>query len=866
MTSIQSRARRSSSVTSPTFERIAAELSPLLSSLARSCAQASFSLRNALDSAEGLLRLHHAIIDNAHSLETKGVFRRLQGFEILLKSIRSICDVYDPVLSAEEERRGLLSVLNHVLSLLSECLRDHPGNKRYFFKGLKDGIRNLQDSLSSIPSKLCSIPANESLVDTEHFYGALLASALGHETILNFFSTLRIRVSPDNSPVTSESVQASIQITLDSTETIENPEFLSPLLNLWLFQSSQNDGYIVLQLAIPLCLIHLARHSMCNLVALHSTGMLASLLSLVIKSDRPAQVKSLYRELAKVLCQHGVNTLQNAVDLYRNAHDSPDVSSFLVDAIKFSKNPPSIHFDLSRHGYSSIELPSLGKQFPPVMSNGYTLSLWARFDSFDTNTHTTLFGAYDTNQDCFVLAYLEKDTQNFILQTSIKGPRPSVRFKSIVFRPGKWYHICIVHKKPKSDSSSKASLFVNGEFVEQLKADYPVLPPHILPRGFPHVQTFLGTPEDLASKLGKNVSSTKWSLASAVLFDEAFADDIIFVFTRLGPRYRGNFQDNLGLFQTYRASTELHLRNENLHPGKGEQSDIVSTITRKASLLIPENSILLNISPTAILDDNDGNYVDESQLIKSLSKQAAKNLSHFTRSGSNAIAVNGAVPAINDALTHSHGIGLLMGDPVVTAPQSLDDAAFRISGCTSIGLSLVGAASTPEAMCLAVEALFESVQDNWRNSDAMERDHGYGILALLISEKLGLLSNVQSAASSVCATQEDREKLAMDLLILVLKFVGYDFQDPRKSIIINPLAFRILLVDLDVWRIGGIPLLKLYYSQFVVFSSESYYHHFNTKRLSRTSMHPLLSILKFIRLTVAQELLSDLLKHSKGRV
>src|SRR2546430_9557139 len=35
-----------------------------------------------------------------------------------------------------------------------------------------------------------------------------------------------------------------------------------------------------------------------------------------------------------------------------------------------------------------------------------------------TTLFRSLFGAFDASQTCFVLAYLEKDTQNFILQTS----------------------------------------------------------------------------------------------------------------------------------------------------------------------------------------------------------------------------------------------------------------------------------------------------------------------------------------------------------------------------------------------------------------------------------------------------------------
>ncbi|THC95250.1 hypothetical protein EYZ11_005289 [Aspergillus tanneri] len=491
---------------------------------------------------------------------------------------------------------------------------------------------------------------------------------------------------------------------------------------------------------------------------------------------------------------------------------------------------------MSQHGFCSLEFSTLGRSFPPTTSFGYTLAVWARFDQFDPTTHTTLFGAFDASQTCFVLAYLEKDTRNFILQTSIQGSRPSVRFKSIAFEPNRWYHICVVHKRPRPPSYSRASIFIDGEFVEQLRIEYPSLPAVNTSNRGPRIQAFYGTPQDLAMKLGKGVSSLRWSLANAILFGEAYSDDLISVFYNLGPRYYGNYQDCLGSFQTYKASAALNLRNEHLHPGKEEESDIVTAVRRKASTLVREGSILLNVSPLAVLDDDDGNNIDESQLIKCLSKQAAKNLHQLTKMGANAVAVNGATPAINDALTQSHGIGILTGDPVVSVPHSLEDASWRIGGCTAVQLSLIHSAKTAETLVLAVEALYEAVQDSWRNSEAMEKENGYGILSALLREKLGLPFGghvTNSRTPNVCSTYEERSALALELLRLTLKFVGYDFEQPNRSIITNPLAYRVLLVDLEVWRSGSLPLIELYYSQFCIFASESQFRRSNSKRLAR---------------------------------
>lgn len=337
-------------------------------------------------------------------------------------------------------------------------------------------------------------------------------------------------------------------------------------------------------------------------------------------------------------------------------------------------------------------------------------------------------------------------------------------------------------------------------------------------------------------RLGKGVSTSRWSLANGILFDEAYSDDMVAVFYNLGPRYYGNFQDCLGSFQTYKASAALNLRNEHLHPGKEEVSDIVTAVRRRASTLVRETSILVNVSPVAVLDDDDTNNVDESQLLKCLSRQAARSLHQLIKAGGNAVAVNGATPAINDGLTQPQGVGILTGNPVVAVPKALDDVSWCIGGCAAVHLSLIQVADTVEGTRLAVAALYEAVQDNWRNSEAMERENGYGILAALLRDKLGFqFGNYTPAGKTALLNPgiEEQGMLSLELLRLTLGFVGYNFEHPNRSIITNPLAYRVLLIDMDVWRFGEPPVVDLYYAQFRTFASESTHRRFNSRRLSR---------------------------------
>lgn len=812
-------------------ERLAEELAPAIDQLKSLNTASVNTLTEVLTATEPLLRLRHTFIDEARPRAAKDAFRHLLGFQTLLGLADQLAELYDTQHLSKDERKSLLALVKDVLGVLAEALRDHYGNNRYFARRINGGgTAALERSLTRLATKTDNVG-----VDTQQLCGAILAAALCQETVAGTFLSLGTKYSQSNSMETLSGCQEAVEQCLGSAETIEVAELLAIMLRVCVEHSTSLD-HNILRLALPACLCQLASQSRRNLVALHDTGILTFILPLIFDNGRPEIERALYQDLARYLSVQGVSNLEDAVTLYRQAHESPQVLKFLLSALRYSKEPPFIQFDMSQNGYCSVEFATLSRPFPPNASTGYTLAVWARFDEFDLDTHTTIFGAFDASQTCFLLGYLEKDTRNFILQTSIHGPRPSVRFKSTKFEPNRWYHICLVHKKPRSTSSSRASLFVDGEFAEQLRIEFPSTPSSDHPHKSPRIQAFFGTPQDLAMRLGKGVSTSRWSLANGILYDESFSDDMVAVFYNLGPRYFGNFQDCLGSFQTYKASATLNLRNEHLHPGKEESSDIVTAIRRRASTLVRESCIVINVTPVAVLDDDDRNNVDESQLTKLLSRKAAKSLQQLTKAGGNAVAINGATPAINDGLIQPHGVGILTGDPVVAVPWSFDEASWCLGGCTAVHLSLIHAADSAETTRMAVEALYEAVQDNWRNSEAMERENGYGILAVLFREKLGLHSGSATPtgrATGVSNTAEEQKTLTFDLLRLTLGFIGYDFEQPSRSIITNPLAYRVLLVDMDIWRLGEPSVLDLYYSQFRTFASDSNYRRFNSRRLGR---------------------------------
>lgn len=824
--------------------------------------------------------IRQSLLDSDDGFLIKDNFRHLDGFQTVISGLRRFSlllsqgqDDYDEV------HVLLINVFRIECGVLTAALQEHKGNQRFFRQCVEEGgWLAIQEILQASLFNNGKSGQWRSGNLKDGCLGCLLAIALNDESMNTLFPRLKRSFATTNiSPLKIESRPSELVVAQDIEDStrddtvnlatmlqvflekdirpltvVQNPDAIRVLYQLWSLgetRTSSSDSPLNVAstlVDIPRIIRYLANLSTRNLVALHGTGLLSCVLrSLLDHTTMEAAKASELRVLAIALLNLGVGNVDDAHLLFRNARSSPVFAEILLISLKSSRSPSYVHFDLSSSGFASIELPGIGRSFPPTSSShGYTLSLWFQIVKFDPNAHTTIFGAFDSSQTCFVLVYLEKDSHNLILQTSVSSSRPSVRFKLMSFRERRWYHVVIAHRRPKATSSSRASLFVDGEFVEQVKSQYPATPPGLHNSSAPSskkrdgvIQAFLGTPQDLAAHLGEGLVSTQWRLASANLFADVLSDDLVAVYYELGPRYTGNYQDCLGSFQTYQASAALNLRNESLHPGKEEKSDVVTAIRSKAGTLLPESNVLLNISATVILDDNDRNNIDETHLLKFISKAAGKNLRNVTRGGRNALAINGAIPSINEALLRSIGFAVLTGNPTVVVPQSLDDAAWRVGGCAAVGLALLDAAQGSDNVIRALNILFECVHQNWRNSEAMEKENGFGVLSTLLSAKMIQSNNDHVNLKSSCLTSPDIQlpssSTALRVLLEILKFVGYRIEKPEDSVINNALAYRILLVDMNYWRGAEASVQKLYYDQFIVFGLRSKFHVFNTKRLLR---------------------------------
>lgn len=791
-------------------------------------------------------------------------FRHAQGFERILDILRAFSGYYNPEKRSEAEMISLFKLLKESLQLLSATLRNHHGNRRFFrYRVDGGGWESLEQVIASIglggaePDPWVSC----------HVFGKLLAFALDDEALDLLCQSIAKTLRPDGEhPIQSdddddddgeeqwdlvmaqsiESLGPSVREVVNAKTAIHHPEILRAVVSFWSALPRTKDtpptaaSLIVLETIY--CSVSESTH---NRAAVHSTGVLSQFLRAVFSPE--STLHSLERQKTLDVCRQlmllGFNKPSDTQFLL--SCPSSEASEFCLEITSKYSGPPFFQFDLSLKGYSSLELPTLGRSFPPQSTAGYTFTAWIRVDNYDPASHTTLFGVYDASQVCFLLMYIEKDTRNFILQTSVFSNKPSVRFRSVSFEENKWYHIAVVHRRPKTIVSSKASLYIDGEFVEQIRCAYPVTPPLLNAKNESFasfnsnqnktnsVQAFIGTPRDLSSKVGPCRIFSKWSLASAHLFEDALSDDYLAVHFGLGPRYQGNFQDSLGGFQTYEASAKLGLRNEIVHPGHNENSDILKAVREKASTLLPENKTLLSILPSATFLENV--RYQNTGLLRALPRTAARSLFLLSNQEGSSLAINCAVPCVTDVLFRAQGIASFRGSPIVALPSHMDDNLWRLAGFTPLALKLLERATSVEETVRALEIMFQCIQKSWRNSEAMERDNGYGILGMLLRFKLGYggWPSNEGPVFRLSISNEEKYGLTFQILSLILGFVGYNHASPIDSFIVNPLAYRILLIDLDLWRRSSPQIQELYYKQFVTFAVKSKYHEFNSRRLIR---------------------------------
>lgn len=161
----------------------------------------------------------------------------------------------------------------------------------------------------------------------------------------------------------------------------------------------------------------------------------------------------------------------------------------------------------------------------------------------------------------------------------------------------------------------------------------------------------------------------------------------------------------------------------------------------------------------------------------------------------------------------------LDGDALFYNPQLAVNSLYAVGGF-GIMLRLIAESSTANGLIQSLKMLFFVLDTSPRSAKEFGSKSGYDVLATLLKTKKHLMG--------------------MDILMVILSFIGYNETSPANSVIADIPAYRSLITDFELWqpkRINdkldpnGKDTFKFVLFQLSVFGQESKYHAYNLQKL-----------------------------------
>ncbi|KAJ8689982.1 beige protein-like 1 [Pleurotus ostreatus] len=277
----------------------------------------------------------------------------------------------------------------------------------------------------------------------------------------------------------------------------------------------------------------------------------------------------------------------------------------------------------------------------------------------------------------------------------------------------------------------------------------------------------------------ENHTGMSWCMASTYLVGGSIADEHPRLIHHLGPRYTGNLQDSdLVKFLTYEASTSLTMFMSNVASKAGASSEQLSLLKAiKDGLALPESSILLSLSAGS---------VPQSGFIGTLE-----------------------VPRHGDDGHQKLQELSVNGDVYVVKAACLDEALWRLGGAP-VAMRLVQLAKSPHELSRSLGILVDGLRNSWKNSENMERMRGYEILADILRQKSQFIN--------------------MTSFETLFEFLGVNFKTPDQSTVVNPIAYRAIALDFELWSRTKDEIQREYFAHFTTLLQTSRYRRFNSKQ------------------------------------
>jgi hypothetical protein len=140
----------------------------------------------AIEDSTVLLQLKHILKDDSDLHTSKGGFRRVGGYNVLLNLLDNLVELHAGANESQGTKR-FLQALSQLVSVLGISLEGHAGNQRYFrTRATGDGWTQLQSALRTAFEGISR--QEQSASGVEHFFGLLLATAVSDETAADAYA------------------------------------------------------------------------------------------------------------------------------------------------------------------------------------------------------------------------------------------------------------------------------------------------------------------------------------------------------------------------------------------------------------------------------------------------------------------------------------------------------------------------------------------------------------------------------------------------------------------------------------------------------------------------------------------------------
>ncbi|UZJ53931.1 hypothetical protein CBS101457_003251 [Exobasidium rhododendri] len=738
-------------------------------------------------------QVHRLLVEGSSDTHIKDDFREAGGFLVIVQML-STMDQTVGVNHAEGgekddqqddiHERLRVEIYKLALTIIGEAMHMHPKNTHAFQRTV---------GWSGLASVL--LLTNILQTSPERFFAGLLGLALG-----DVLSNLgRLSAGNAESEESCDEGQIARRIAESWSGSIEHPGAVNTLLTIL------RDAPITetLHLRILTVLERLAKLNRWNQVAMAKAGTAKVLLTFYNSRAGPTNEDAINRIL-KRLYLRGISN-HDCRTVLRRLND--DISGPYLDFLHGVAGPSSlpnlITFDMTQHSHCSVAMSSLPRPFPPSpASKGFSFFAPVMIEKIEPSLTLDLLHLFDSHRVCSVKLEIEPGTGQITYSSSKDAP--PIRFQKSRIIPGRLHHICLTHLRPTGGNKfSLVQLYLDGDFVQEELAVWPATPPKESA-----MRAVFGTPPLETLQRGRN--RLIWSMGPAYLLDDILAPGMPLVISELASTgYCGNFQDSLGRFLTYSISTKINLRLDDLARSNGATEKtltshpLVQVITEAARNIFNEDKFYIVL--------NSANQYDLDRIPKKATSAHSSSVDR-TQKIEPQLLLNQAVSLTKDAIGASYGYAKLYGSPVLAPTQSLADTVWKLGGC-AILLRFVQLSTSSALLEKSLSFLFVLLQSSWRLSEDVERSKGYEVLNYLLTTKTHLFTpKVVEIFSSA---------------------VGYHENQANEAALLNPLLYRTIMLDMNIWAQTSSQVQSAHLSQFIVFLKTSKYRKFNAKRVAK---------------------------------